>query len=85
VQRILCLAKVGQCDDVHAARAARADTLAAGNAELTHRLAKAYAVCGLRVDALRAAKKAVELGFSPGLLRDEDEFAALVSDPAFPK
>ena len=85
VQRILCLAKVGQCDDVRAARAARADTLAAGNAELTHRLAKAYAVCGLRMDALRAAKKAVELGFSPGLLRDEDEFAALVSDPAFPK
>jgi tetratricopeptide (TPR) repeat protein len=85
VQRIQCLAKVGDCDDVHAAFSARADTIASGNADLTHRLAKAYALCGLRAEALVAVKKAIELGFSPTLLHDEDDFAALMSDPEFPK
>ena len=85
MQRTLCLAKVGRCDDVSAALNARVDALAAGNADLTHRLAKVYALCGPRAMALETARKAVELGVSPALLRDEDEFAPLVSDPAFPQ
>jgi len=85
VERIQCLAKVGHCDEVHAAFAARADTLPSGSADLTHRLAKAYALCGSRAEALAAARKAAEMGISPTLLRDEDEFAALKSQPAFPK
>jgi tetratricopeptide (TPR) repeat protein len=84
VQRIQCLAKLGHCDEVRAAHAADADTLATGNAELTHRLAKAYAVCGWRAEALASVKRAVELGISPAVMRAEDEFAALVKDPAFP-
>jgi len=85
VQRIQCLGKVGDCDEVHAAFSARADTIASGNADLTHRLAKAYALCGMRAEALVAVKKAIQLGFSRTLMHDEDDFAALVSDPEFPK
>jgi tetratricopeptide (TPR) repeat protein/TolB-like protein len=85
VQRVLCLAKLGRCGEVHAALAAGADTLAAGNADLAHQLAKVYALCGSRAEALPAVRRAVELGASPAVLRDDDEFKKLVSDPAFPK
>jgi tetratricopeptide (TPR) repeat protein/TolB-like protein len=85
MQRILCLAKLGRCDEVRAAFATRVDTLAVGNAELTHKLAKVLALCGPRTRALETVRKAVELGISPVLLRDEDELASLRNDPAFPK
>jgi tetratricopeptide (TPR) repeat protein len=83
VQRILCLGKLGRCDDMRDALAA-ADTIPADNADLAHQLAKAYATCGRRNEALAAARRAVTLGVSPAMLRDEDEFAALVGDPGFP-
>lgn len=85
VQRTLCLAKLGRCDEVRAAFAAKVDTLAVGKADLTHRLAKILALCGPRRAALEAARKAVELGISPAMLHDEDEFASLVNDPTFPR
>ena len=84
VQRILCLAKLGRCDEANAALAAAAKTLPADNAELAHQLAKVYATCGRRGDALAAVRRAVALGVPATLLHDEDEFAALVGDPAFP-
>jgi len=84
VQRILCLAKLRRCDEVHAALAAGADTLAAGNADLTYQLAKAYALCGPRSKALAAARRAAALGIATTVLHDDDEFRELVGDPAFP-
>ena len=84
VLRVLCLAKLGRCDDARSALGAVQDTLIARNADLTHQLAKTYAVCGRRAEALAAVRRAVGLGVPPALLRDEDEFAALVGDPAFP-
>ena len=84
VQGALCLAKLGRCAEANTALAVVSDSLVADNVELTHQLAKAYALCDRRADALAAARRAVALGMLPATLRDEDEFAALARDPAFP-
>jgi tetratricopeptide (TPR) repeat protein len=83
VQRILGLAKLGRCDEANSALAA-AGSIPADNADLTHMLAKAYATCGRRSEALAAARRAVALGVPPAALHADDEFAPLASDPAFP-
>ena len=82
-QRILCLAKLGRCDEMSAALAAFG-SVPADNADITHLMAKAYAVCGRRGEALSAARQTVALGTPPAVLHAEAEFAALASDPSFP-
>ena len=84
VQRGLCLAKLGRCPDARAMFASVADSLLADNAELTHQLAKAYALCGRRDDALAAVRRAVALGMSPSVLRGDPELQAILRDPGFP-
>jgi len=84
VQRILCLAKLGRCDEARTDLAAIPDSLIAESADLTHMLAKMHATCGQRAEAVAGARRAAKLGVSVALMRDEDEFAALVRDPGFP-
>ncbi|HXS81977.1 MAG TPA: protein kinase [Methylomirabilota bacterium] len=83
MQRILSLAKLGRCDEVSAALAAFG-SVPVDNADLTHQLAKAYATCGRRSEALAAARQTVALGTPSAVLHAEAEFAALKNDPAFP-
>jgi Flp pilus assembly protein TadD len=84
VQRGLCTAKLGRCADARTTLASVSDSLLADNAELTHQLAKAYALCDRREDALAAVRRAVALGISPSVLRGDPELQALVRDPGFP-
>ncbi len=54
-------------------------------AENAHRLAYVFALCGRRDEALEQLRRAIDAGVSPDLLREEDEFATLRSDPEFKK
>jgi len=57
--------------------------LPADDAQFTHSVALAHAVCGERQQALDALRRAMALGFSADLVRDEDEFRLLADDPEF--
>ena len=83
VERALCLAKAGECGAAGAELEAIAASIPADNAEIAHRIAKLDAVCGRRAAALEALRRAVKLGVSPEVVRDEDEFRALAGDPMF--
>ena len=83
VERALCLAKAGECGAAGAELEAIAASIPADNAEIAHRIAKLDAVCGRRAAALEALRRAVKLGVSPEVVRDEDEFRALAGDPVF--
>ena len=57
--------------------------LPADNAQFAHLVAWVRALCGSREEALAAVQKAIALGFSAKLIRDEDEFRAIAGDPEF--
>ena len=53
------------------------------DAQCAHSVASTYAICGQRGEALAAIRKAIALGFSPKLIREEDEFRSLAGDQEF--
>ena len=79
----ICLAKAGDCAESRRALAALLPRLPADNAQFAHLVAWVQALCGTRQEAIAAVRTAIALGFSPKLLRDEDEFRALAGDPEF--
>ncbi|HEX6201706.1 MAG TPA: hypothetical protein VF100_01810, partial [Thermoanaerobaculia bacterium] len=82
VARAVLAAKTGDC----ALATAAADALwreGPRTAQRCHDLAQAWALCDRPDEALSALAEAVDAGFSPGLLREEDEFASLAGDPRF--
>jgi hypothetical protein len=83
--RAVNVAKSGARDEARAELAAIAPALPRDDAETAHLVAKLNAVCGQRTAALDAVRRAVDLGASACLLRTEDEFRAIVDDPAFPR
>ena len=48
-----------------------------------HTLAKAFALCGHRAEAIETLRRMTALGASPALFRSEDEFVSLRSDSGF--
>ena len=57
--------------------------LPADDAQYAHTVARIHAVCGHRDEAIAALRKAIGLGFSTTMLRDEDEFRSLAGDTEF--
>ena len=84
LRRAFYAARAGQCKDAIRWAGELAVELP-GTAENTHRLAYVFALCGRREEALEQLHRAVEAGVSPEVLREEDEFATLRSDPEFKK
>ena len=81
-RRAMYLAKAGDCETA----VSEANELLSGpptTAYGGHQLAYIYALCGTRDQALAAVRKAIELGISPELMAQEDEFGALRDDPEF--
>ena len=84
-QFVMYLAKAGECDrswaeqKEHHALLARYDD----NSEIQHSLAKAFALCGHRAEAMAALRKMAAKGAATDLLKSEDELASLRGDPAF--
>jgi TolB-like protein/Tfp pilus assembly protein PilF len=84
LRRAFYAARAGECGEA----LPLADTLAGelpDTAQNAHRLAYVYALCGRRGQALDQVSRALDLGFSPKLLAQEDELASLRADPAFQK
>jgi Flp pilus assembly protein TadD len=79
----LCLAKSGDCGKAEQSLAALMPSLPADDAQHAHSIARIHAVCGRRRDAIASVRRAIELGFSPKMIRDDDEFRSLASDPEF--
>ena len=83
LDRATCLAKQGECAQALDALHRVAASLPANDAECAHLVAKLQALCGRRAEAVAAVRRAVDLGISASLIRDEDEFVALAGDPMF--
>jgi len=83
VQYALCAAKAGDCGEAEHYLATLMPRLPGDDAQYAHSVARAHAVCNRRGEALAALKRAIALGFSPRLLRDEDEFRSLAGDSEF--
>ena len=81
-RRAMYRAKAGDCQtalsEADALRESSPRTASGG-----HDFAYIYALCGSRDQALVAVREAIELGVSPKLIVQEDEFAALREDPEF--
>ena len=77
------LAKAGDCSESRAELAKLLPRLPADNAQFAHLVAWVQALCGSREEALAAVRRAIALGFSAKLIRDEDEFRAIAGDPEF--
>ncbi len=78
-----CRAKAGDCEDAERSLAALVPRLPANDAQYAHSIARIHALCGRRAEAMAAVRRAIALGFSPTLMRDEDEFRSLASDSEF--
>ena len=77
------LAKAGDCKESRRELAELLPRLPADNAQFAHLVAWVQALCGSREEALAAVRRAIALGFSAKLIRDEDEFRAIAGDPEF--
>ncbi len=80
--RAMYSAKAGDCDSA----VPEAEELMGSQphtAFSAHDFAYVYALCGERDRALEAVREAIDLGISPELLGQEDEFASLQADPEF--
>ncbi len=81
-RRAMYSAKAGDCDSaVPEAVALRSDQ--PRNAFSAHHFAYVFALCGDRDLAIEAVREAIELGITPELLAQEDEFVRLSADPEF--
>ena len=83
MQRVVCLAKLGDCDNAARSLEALLPKLPAIDAQHAHSIARVRALCGHREEAIAALRKAIELGISPRLIREEDEFRSLAGDSEF--
>jgi eukaryotic-like serine/threonine-protein kinase len=83
VQRMVLLAKVGDCDKATGGLEALRPSLADDDAQIQHSIAIVQVLCGHSSEALESIKRAIALGFSAKLIREEDEFRALAQDPEF--
>lgn len=75
-------AKADQCQQA-LPTANRLDLRLEPAAETAHELAQVYILCGEATAALDHLEQAVELGFSPQLIADEDEFQVLENNERF--
>ncbi len=80
---VLCLAKAGDCERSERFLKGLLPSLPEQDAQSTHSVAMVHAVCGRRDAAIAAVRRAIALGISRKLLRDEDEFRLLAVDPEF--
>jgi serine/threonine protein kinase/tetratricopeptide (TPR) repeat protein len=83
VQRVVLLAKLNSCDEAGAALQEIALKVPENDAECSHLVAKAQALCGNDAAALKSLGQAVALGFPAGYIRREDEFRTLRDDPRY--
>ena len=83
VQYALCVANTGDCSKAERYLADLLPRLPADDAQFAHTVARIHAVCGHRDEAIAALRKAIALGFSTTMLRDEDEFRSLAGDTEF--
>ncbi|MGB5402105.1 MAG: protein kinase [Thermoanaerobaculia bacterium] len=81
-RRAMYSAKAGDCESAVPAAVA----LKSGQPQTSysaHDFAYVFALCGDRDLALEAIRQAIDLGISPELISQEDEFTSLRDDPAF--
>ena len=81
-RRALYSAKAGDCDSAVPQATKLMATLPRA-AHSAHQFAYVFALCGERDKTLAAMREAIELGISPKLMSQEDEFASLRDDPEF--
>jgi tetratricopeptide (TPR) repeat protein len=82
-RHLLHLAKAGERERVWAEYQRHRADISDRDVDIQHSLAKAFALCGRRADAIQAIRKMAALGAATDLLRSEDEFASLRGDPGF--
>ena len=82
-QHIMHLAKAGECGLAWSEYRSHRARITQRDAEIQHTLAKAFALCGRRAEALTALRQMAALGAATDLLGSEDEFASLRGDPDF--
>ncbi len=81
-RRVMYSAKAGDCESA----VPEAVAMKGGQPETAfsaHEFAYIFALCGDRDLAMEAVREAVELGISPELMGQEDEFTRLQGDPEF--
>ena len=83
VRRVLCLAKAGECESAARHLEELLPKLPSDNAQYAHSVARVDALCGHRGEAVAAVRRAIALGFSPKMIREEDEFRSLAGDSEF--
>ena len=83
VRRVLLLAKAGDCGRAIPDLEALRPGLPTDDAQMVYSLARAQALCGRRAEALDALRKAIAMGVSAKLVREQDEFHSLAQDPEF--
>ncbi|MGH7730648.1 MAG: protein kinase domain-containing protein [Candidatus Eiseniibacteriota bacterium] len=83
ILRVLLLAKAGDCDRATADLETLLPSLAREDAQVAHSIARTQALCGHAAEALETVKRAIALGFSARLIREEDEFRALAHHPEY--
>jgi TolB-like protein/Flp pilus assembly protein TadD/predicted Ser/Thr protein kinase len=82
LERSLYLARAGECEKAIGAARILSSELPP-TAEGAHLIASAFSLCGEDSEALASLRVAIEHGFSPALIREEDEFKPLLGDPEF--
>ncbi len=83
LQRVVLLAKAGDCNKATGGLEALRPSLPDDDAQIAHSIAIVQALCGHSGEALETLSRAIALGFSAKLIRDEDEFRALARHPGF--
>jgi TolB-like protein/Flp pilus assembly protein TadD len=83
LQRAVYLAKAGECGAAYDVLEKLLPRLPVDEAECAHFMAKVYALCGRRAQALEALRKAIRSGYSAKMIREEDEFRSLSRHPEF--
>jgi len=82
LHRAMYSAKAGDCESA-VSEATELKANLPKTAFAAHELAYIFALCGTREMALAAVREAIEMGISPELMAQEDEFASLQDDPQF--
>lgn len=83
LEHAVYLAKAGECETASRALQDLLPRLPVNDAECAHSMAKVYALCGHRGEAIEALRKAIRSGYSPKMIREEDEFRSLRNHPQF--
>jgi serine/threonine-protein kinase len=83
MMRVILLAKAGDCPKATADLEALQPSLPREDAQIVHSIARAQALCGHSAEALETLRRAIDLGFSRRMIREEDEFRSLARHPDF--